>query len=130
MIGQIAPPPPKEKGGLFGKALGGLGGLAKVLGVAAAPFTAGASLGIGGAVGSGLETIGGIADPSHTKQSTAIGPLASMQNGPGVELARVVDFQDELKRNPNLSADDYNVYNQRAEQAKMALMKRMGRSIG
>jgi hypothetical protein len=53
-----------------------------------------------------------------------------MQNGPGVELARVVDFQDELKRNPNLSADDYNVYNQRAEQAKMALMKRMGRSIG
>jgi hypothetical protein len=118
---------PKKKGGLLGAIGDAVGGLAQVAGVVAAPFTAGASLGLGGAIGGAAKTIGNLADPGSVKQGGNITPLQSKAEDPGVQLANLNEFDDNLKKS-GLPEDDYNIIKQHSDLAKQALMNRLGRA--
>lgn len=126
-IMQLAPPPPRKSGGLLGEIGQDLGGLANVAGVIAAPFTGGASLGVGSSVGGALNTIGSTIDPGKTVQPTAPSPLQSMQDSHGVQLARLNDLDTALRSNALVPQDEYSKISAAAKQAREALMQRMGR---
>lgn len=116
-INPIQPLPPKQSGGLLGKVLGGIGGL---VGTVAAPFTGGASLALGPALGA----VGSVADPGKTTGGQqGPSPLQSMADRPGQQIARLNDAENALKTQL-IPQDEYSNISRKLKEAKQAIMSR------
>lgn len=117
----------KKGGGLFGKIIGGLAGLA------AAPFTGGMSIpaAIGataGAVGAG-QMLGGMAgegiSPTKVTESKGVSTLdTAMKADPQAQLAILSDAQKSLPNYP-MATSEAEGLNNYFETAKQDLMRRM-----
>lgn len=120
-INPITPRPPKSSGGLFGK-IAGIAGT--VGGLAAAPFTGGASIPIGASIGAAGSAIGGVVDPAKSKQAPQVSNLSTaMGNKPEVQLATALDSR---KAAEFLPVDQRNQVAPILDQTVAELKRRLG----